>query len=118
VKVWWRGDTARGFFLRVKTGVSCPNCGGRFIVLQARVVLMGAAIFFGGVGLILVATIQLQKLIGHNLSGFALYAVILSLMALVAVAHFRISPLFARVRIAENGESADFPLSRHRRERI
>ena len=117
VKVWWKADTARGFFLITKTGVSCPNCGSRFIILQSRVVLVGAAIYLCGIALVLFATIVFQKLTGIGLRGGGLVAIILPLILLVAVVHFRISPLFARVRLAENGEEADFPLSRYRRRR-
>ena len=109
-KVWWKADTVRGFVLRRTTGVACSTCGSKFIIIQAGVVLAGAIIFVGGVLLAAIALIALGKVLGR----FPSVLIGVPLIFLVGLAHFRISPLFARVRPAVDNEAVDYPLSSHR----
>ena len=107
----------RGMFLRTKTGVSCPKCGANFIILQTRAVIAGITILILGVSLGVCAAIRLDRLLGHHLSGFETAAVFVPILILMTVAHLRVTPVFARVRVAANNESADYPLSRYRHAR-
>jgi hypothetical protein len=77
-------------------------------------VIAGLAFLFSGVVLSVCAVIWLGKLMHREASGglFALGA--FPIIVVTALACVRIAPLFARVRIAQNGEVADFPLSRYR----
>jgi hypothetical protein len=89
-------------------------CGAKFIILQARAVLVGIIICFGSPVLALSAAFGLERRLSHHLNSFAMVVVLIVALALTTAAHILITPRFARVRIAANNESADFPLSRQR----
>jgi hypothetical protein len=114
VRAWWKANTVRGLVLRTKTGVACPVCGAKFIILQMRVVFVGATILLVGAISTGFALVGLSRILRHDLTNAQIVLAGLPLIALASVAHFRISPLFAQVRLAASNEAADFPLSRHR----
>src|SRR5580704_19491121 len=87
VKVWWKADTARGMYLCTKTGVSCPMCGAKFIILQARAVLVGIIICFGSPVLALSAAFGLERRLSHHLNSFAMVVVLIVALALTTAAH-------------------------------
>ena len=76
--------------------------------------LCGAVLFIGGIVLSVVSLIALSKVLGY----FPNVIFGLPILLLCLWAQMRIAPLFSRVRIATNNESADFPLSHYRHKRI
>jgi hypothetical protein len=94
--------------------VVCSNCGAKFIILQARTVCVGAFILVAGATSGALAITDLSNALHLDISGGKFVVAALPLLIFLAVVHFRISPLFARVRLASQGETADFPLSRIR----
>ena len=118
VKLWWKADTARGLFLRHKTGIVCPGCGTKFIVLQTQIVLFALGLLLVGGLLAFCAAAWVSRILGRNLTGGQFWAAAIPILLGVAVIHFRVSPLFAQVRPVDRDETADFPLSRHNGGRI
>jgi len=112
VRVWWKADTARGLFLRRVTGVVCLGCHKRLVILQARVVVSGIVIFVFGIALSVYLIIHAQQMLSPKLSDSEVAVAFGILGTLVAVAHFRLSPRFAQLRLATNGETVDYPLFR------
>jgi hypothetical protein len=109
VRLWWHARTARGFVLTEKTGLRCPTCTQQLVGLQARVVLSGLVIPAMGVIAIAWVSNRVSAWLGRPFTtGGFLFAIVLPLL-LTAIAHFRISPLFARVRLIQHGETVHFP---------
>jgi uncharacterized protein (DUF983 family) len=95
--------------LTEKTGLRCPTCTQKLVVLQAGIIVAGVVIFFCGITTIAGASIWLSAKLHRELSAGEFTLVLLPLALLIAIAHFRISPLFARVRLVSRGEAVHFP---------
>jgi hypothetical protein len=99
-------------FLRQITGVVCPTCGERLIILQARAVAVGfvSPFVFGVAGGM--ALVQIQDVLHEPLTTAQVISLLLVLGALLAVWQFRVVPRFCRVRPATAQETVHYPLSK------
>ena len=98
--------------MRRRTGVVCPVCGAKLVIVQARVIWMGIALLLAGIISAVCVAVRTESYIHRSLTQGELAAVILSVGALFTIAHFRVSPCFARLRAASKQEDVDYPLSR------
>jgi hypothetical protein len=79
------------------TGIRCPKCTQQLVILQAWVVVAGLVILAMGVTATVWVSNRVSGWLGRTFTtGEFLFAVAIPLL-LTAIAHFRISPLFARV---------------------
>ena len=111
VKAWWhsKGATTQGLYLAEKTGVICPDCGERLVLLQGRAVMAGILGFISMgatmVGLLwLVAPPRTASLEIAALAGAPLL--------LACIWQFRVVPRFCQLRPEVHGERVNYPLSR------
>lgn len=113
-RVWSKGSTARGLFLREKTGVACPGCGIRLVILQSRAVVAGFISFCVLCFMGTFALVELDTLMHRRLHDVEVLLVLGVFAVLAGVWQFRVVPLFCRVRVAGHGEPVNYPLT-HRR---
>ncbi len=105
-----------GLLTAGNTGIVCPSCGMRLLVLQSRAV-------WGGYLLLLLGVIAAAFLIGDLARPFLIgkdyrwvVAVALIIVALVFFWQsfaYRYAQRFVQLRPLERGEQAAFPLSEH-----
>ena len=101
----------RGLMLRETTGVICPECGHRWVIVQVGAVLVGIASFFVGIIVAVMVLIRLEQVVHHRLSDAQILLAILVLLVPLMFWQLRIVPLFCSVRPVTKGESVHFPLS-------
>lgn len=111
-KVWWKANTARGMWLRDTTGVECPGCGTKWVLLQTRSVVAGLLIFFGGIGCIVLGSEYAKMQLGRDLSETEVMFLVVPTLILAVIAQARIAPQFSRVRGLIEGDVVRFPLSK------
>jgi hypothetical protein len=112
-RVGWRArKTLRGLMLRETTGVICPGCGDRWVIVQVGPVVVGLSSFFIGIAAAWVL-IRLQNVLHHPLRDPQILLAILLLLVPLVFWQNRIVPLFSGLRPVGKGESVHFPLSPH-----
>jgi len=111
VSLWWNGPTARGMFLRKTTGLRCPGCQQKLIVVQWPVVLLGTAMMVSGTILLAEFGMLLER---EGASQNVAWGIAILGIILLTITHFRVCPRFAKVRLMKEGEQAAFPLDRAR----
>ena len=111
VRLWWNASTGRGMFLPLGTGIVCPNCSEKLVVLSARCTLAGFTILLGGIALVMSMLIGVSERL-HHLSQEEFLVVGVPAAILLTVAHYRLSPRFAHVRTPAKGEEVSYPLSK------
>jgi DNA-directed RNA polymerase subunit RPC12/RpoP len=111
-KVWWAGWPGGGLWpLFRTTGVVCPTCGLRLVILASAMVCANVVISALSVGLGVWVLISLLDALRPQQVSVPLLIGLLSIFAAVVVyVHYRISPLFANVRVARDDEDVYYPL--------
>ena len=80
------------------------------VILQRRVVTVGIVILIIGTIASVGIVVWARRLLHHDLSEDQTIGTLLLLMGVVSVIHFRVAPLFPRLRRAEVHEKIDYPL--------
>lgn len=94
-----------------KTGVMCPTCGVRLVIVQWRVAVAALVIFFAGLAITNFALLRIDQafpeLTESHPAAMGVPPVLLVVMLAILV-----PPRFAQVRFAADDENVDYPLSR------
>jgi hypothetical protein len=97
-------------FLLQKTGVTCPSCGQRLLILQSRVVAANFAIVVGAGALLSWALHSPLNAWIKELKGWETAAVIVLALAPFILIMNWLTPRFLQVRPIRDGEVVNFPV--------
>ena len=93
------------------TGVACPTCGLRLVILASGIVCANLVISAVSIGLGLFLFLAFIQMLRPQRVSVPLILAVLGIFAAVVVyVHYRVSPLFAGVRAARDDEDVYYPL--------
>src|SRR5690348_1315658 len=109
----WSRYAYRGLRLLKPTGVRCPGCGARFVILQRGAIIasMTSLLVFGGV---VFAAVYCIHSLEWNLSNTAELVILLLAVPPFLMLQNRVAARFCRLRRVEQGEAIRFPLEEGR----